>query len=91
MLIKVITHPDEAWPLPWYLRSFTRVGYWQDADEAGAVRDIPVVVTSIDIAEKMQRRLQRTHQEEFFGLRPEVLLAVYIRQDLWENFLEGRR
>lgn len=91
MLIKVITHPDEAWPLPWYLRAFTRVGYWQGVDEAGAVEDVPVVISSVDLTEKMQERLQQSHQGEFFGLRPEVLLAVHIRKDLWKKFLESRR
>jgi hypothetical protein len=91
MLIKVITHPDEAWPLPWYLRGFTKVGYWQEFDEAGPVGDVPVVISSIDVTEENQVKLQRTHQSEFFGLRPEVLLAVHIRKDLWEKFLENRR
>ncbi|UCE41139.1 MAG: TIGR03663 family protein [Candidatus Aminicenantes bacterium] len=91
MLIKVITHPDEAWPLPWYLRGFTRVGYWQEAAMAGVVEDVPVVISSIDITEEMQTKLMETHQGEFFGLRPEVLLAVHIRKDLWEIFLENRR
>jgi uncharacterized protein (TIGR03663 family) len=91
MLIKVITFSDEAWPLPWYLRSFTRVGYWQEADGAGSVKDVPVVISSIAIAEKIQMKLQHTHQEEFFGLRPGILLAVHIRKDLWEKFMESRR
>jgi hypothetical protein len=91
MLIKIITRPDEAWPLPWYLRGFTRVGYWQGADEAGMVRDVPVVISSVDKTEGLLTELQESHQSEFFGLRPEVLLAVHIRKDLWEKFLEGRR
>jgi uncharacterized protein (TIGR03663 family) len=91
MLIKVITHPDEAWPLPWYLRVFTRVGYWQEAEKAGVLEDVPVVISSIDKTEHLLADLQQTHQGEFFGLRPEVLLAVHIRKDLWEKFLESRR
>jgi len=91
MLIKVITHADEAWPLPWYLRDFTRVGYWQEMAEAGALEDVPVVISSIDKTEHFLEELQQTHQGEFFGLRPEVLLAVHIRKDLWEKFLESRR
>ena len=90
MLIKVITHPDEAWPLPWYLRSFPRVGYWQDAEGAGTVADVSVVISSVDISEKIQEKLKETHQSEFFGLRPEVLLALHIRKDLWKKFLETR-
>jgi predicted membrane-bound mannosyltransferase len=91
MLIKVITHPDEAWPLPWYLRVFTRVGYWQEAEKAGVLEDVPVIISSIDKTEHLLAELQQTHQGEFFGLRPEVLLAVHIRKDLWEKFLESRR
>ncbi len=91
MLIKVITYPDEAWPLPWYLRSFTRVGYWQEADEAGELKDVPLIISSPDKTERMWRELQITHQSEFFGLRPEVLLALQIRKDLWEKFMESRR
>jgi uncharacterized protein (TIGR03663 family) len=30
MLIHVVTG-ENYWPLPWYLRAFHRVGYWQDA------------------------------------------------------------
>jgi uncharacterized protein (TIGR03663 family) len=30
MLIHVVTE-ENYWPLPWYLRVFDRVGYWQDA------------------------------------------------------------
>jgi uncharacterized protein (TIGR03663 family) len=91
MLIKVITHPDEAWPLPWYLRGFTRVGYWQEVENAGALEDVPVVISSIDKTEPLLAELQQTHQGEFFGLRPEVLLAVHIRKDLWAKYLESRR
>jgi predicted membrane-bound mannosyltransferase len=91
MLIKVITHPDEAWPLPWYLRGFTKVGYWQEVEEAGKVKDVPVVIASVDKTESFFADLERTHQGEFFGLRPEVLLAVHIRKDLWEKFLADRR
>jgi len=91
MLIKVITHPDEAWPLPWYLRGFSQVGYWQATDEAGPLEDVPFIISSIDKMENMRTKLQETHQSEFFGLRPEVLLAVHIRKDLWEKFLDSRR
>jgi predicted membrane-bound mannosyltransferase len=91
MLIKVITHPDEAWPLPWYLRGFIHVGYWQEVGEAGALEDVPVVICSIDKKDNSLTKLQETHQSEFFGLRPEVLLAVHIRKDLWEKFLDSRR
>jgi uncharacterized protein (TIGR03663 family) len=91
LLTKVITYPDEAWPLPWYLRGFTRVGYWQEADEAGELVDVPIIISSPDKTEGIWPELQLTHQSEFFGLRPEVPLALSVREDLWEKFLETRR
>ena len=90
-MIKVITNPDEAWPLPWYLRGFSQVGYWQETDEAGTLEDVPVVISSVEKTDNSLAKLQDTHQGEFFGLRPEVLLAVHIRKDLWEKFLDSRR
>jgi uncharacterized protein (TIGR03663 family) len=88
MLIKVITGPYETWPLPWYLRKFTRVGYWQEVGAAGEIPGVPVIISSIDKLDKLQVLLGDDYQSEFYGLRPEVLLAVHIRQDLWNKFLQ---
>ena len=44
MLIQVIT-PGNYWPLPWYLRKFTRVGYWQEAPAPPYSADADVVIT----------------------------------------------
>lgn len=88
ILIKVITHPDEAWPLPWYLRRFGRVGYWTDAKAAGNLSDVPLLITSVDIASRLEALLELSHVREHYGLRPEVLLVLHIRKDLWERFLE---
>lgn len=88
MLIKVITNPDETWPLPWYLRSFGRVGYWQKVDAAGDLAEIPVIISSIDKMDDLRPFLQDNYQSEYFGLRPEVLLAVHIKRDLWDDFIQ---
>lgn len=90
MLIKVITHPDEAWPLPWYLRAFSRVGYWQEVDEAGELSNVPLIISSVDTLDKLQHRLQGNFQSEYYGLRPGVLLALHIKKDLWNAFLQHR-
>ncbi len=90
MLIKVITHPDEAWPLPWYLRGFGKVGYWQEVEEAGPFSDVPLIVSSMDKVGRLELHLRDKYQSEYFGLRPEVLLALHIRKDLWDKFIEER-
>ena len=30
LVVKVMSDHDSYWPLPWYLRRFTRVGYWNN-------------------------------------------------------------
>jgi uncharacterized protein (TIGR03663 family) len=87
MLIKVITHPDEAWPLPWYLRDFDHVGYWQEMEEAGDLSRAPLIISSVDKIERLELHFESDYLSEFYGLRPGVLLAVHIRKDLWERFL----
>ncbi|HUT08562.1 MAG TPA: flippase activity-associated protein Agl23 [Candidatus Latescibacteria bacterium] len=84
LLIKVVAPPDETWPLPWYLRSFGRVGYWTSAEAAGAIGDAAVVIASAANVEKVAAALGDGYQQEFYGLRPEVVLSLFIRRDLMD-------
>ena len=90
MLIKVIANPDEAWPLPWYLRNFERVGYWQEVDSAGELSDIPLIISSIDKLNDLLPYMGNNYLSEYYELRPEVLLTLNIKKDLLENFLQRR-
>ena len=47
----------------------------------------PVVVASMDNTAALDVALGDRYVSEFFGLRPEVLLALYIERGLWERFL----
>ncbi|MCK4337829.1 MAG: hypothetical protein KAX11_07780, partial [Candidatus Aminicenantes bacterium] len=76
--------------LPWYLRSYTQVGYWTDALDAGIPEDAPVFITSLDNTDILSRRFLAGYQTEYYGLRPEVLLAVHIKKDLWDLFIKHR-
>ena len=79
MLVKVVAPPDETWPLPWYLRRFTRVGYWTDVEEAGELGDAEAVVASAAFAEEISERLGDDYRMSYFGLRPEVVLALFVK------------
>lgn len=91
VLITVITNPYDTWPLPWYLRDFSRVGYWQDWRDAGDLENSPLIITSSDVFEKLPPQIVQNYQLEFYGLRPEILLTIYIHRDLWAKFLEQRK
>ncbi len=90
MLIKVIASPSETWPLPWYLRSFGRVGYWTSAQEAGEIDAPQLIISSAEEAGKLEDELKDIYRSEYYALRPEVFLVLHVREDLWQKFLDSR-
>lgn len=88
MLVAVVAGPYEQWPLPWYLRRMARVGYWRQVDPAVMQARPPLVIASAEHAGEVAAALGEGYQSEFYGLRPEVLLTVFIDQRLWDRFIE---
>jgi uncharacterized protein (TIGR03663 family) len=86
MLIKVIVPGSDYWPLPWYLRRFTSVGYWNELPDEP---DAPMIIATPALEADLDAALSGKYQKEHFGLREEVLLLTYVRADLWAEFLEG--
>ena len=64
---------SDPWPLPWYLRHFRQVGFWQPGQQLG---EMDFYITSIDAAEQYADRL-RGLRPEFFGVRPGVLILLW--------------
>ena len=63
----------DAWPLPWYLRKFSKVGFWQPGQEPGAA---DYFITTTDVSGKLAERLIN-FRPEFFGVRPNVLIILW--------------
>ena len=63
----------DAWPLPWYLRKFSHVGFWQPNQETG---DADFFITTTDVSGALAERL-KNFRPEFFGVRPNVLLVLW--------------
>jgi predicted membrane-bound mannosyltransferase len=86
MQVSVVAPPDEQWPLPWYLRSMSHVGYWTQPGDAVALQ-APVIVSSLEQTPALDSALGGRYVSEFYGLRPDVLQALYIERGLWDRFL----
>jgi uncharacterized protein (TIGR03663 family) len=86
MQVSVIASPYEQWPLPWYLRTMPNVGYWIAPGDPLATQ-APVIVSSMDHAPALDEALDDRYVSEFYGLRPDVLLALYVDRGLWDRFL----
>ena len=82
--ITIVT--PEYWPMPWYLRDYTRVGYHQKI----VVSNEPIIIASqaqVDEVEKTYGNRYRQVQSGLnpagtFSLRPGVDLLLYTRREL---------
>jgi len=71
----------EYWPLPWYLRHYGKVGYWAEAPDALA--RLPLVFSNTELGEV----LADSHVPVPRGLRTDVPMTVWVRQDFWDAAL----
>jgi len=85
MPVKVIM-PISEWPLPWYLRSLKKIGWWARPPE-DLLAPIVIADTQLGIAldEKTERRWLMAG---LFELRPGVFLELYVELDLWKKLVE---
>jgi uncharacterized protein (TIGR03663 family) len=94
MPIQVISR-ENLWPLPWYLRGFSGVAWWNGVSEAAP--NAPVIVASPDMEPALVRKLydlpppgERDLYMSLFerpvALRPGVELRGYARGTLWDDF-----
>jgi uncharacterized protein (TIGR03663 family) len=90
MIVKVIAGPYEQWPTPWYLRGMSRVGYWPTVADAEPLGNAPVVIAAQDQAEAVGAELGDRYVQEFYGLRPGVILSVFIERASWDRFITSR-
>ena len=97
MQVQVICPEDDYWPLPWYLRSFSKVR-WSDK-VVDDVPSAPLIITSDKMEKTLANKLYvSTPFEErqmymflfdepyYVWLRPKVKLLGFVRKDLWDSF-----
>jgi uncharacterized protein (TIGR03663 family) len=84
-LIKVMD-PDSYWPLPWYLRQFKQVGWWEKVPDDPYA---PVMLASARLQAGLDEK--KTHlMVGYYELRPAVFLELYVELDLWKAYLAKR-
>jgi uncharacterized protein (TIGR03663 family) len=81
--INTIAPGGDYWPLPWYLRSFDQVGWWDNPPQDPFA---PVTIISANLKQPLVE--SKTHQaREIFELRPGVFLNLYVESELWRNYV----
>jgi len=77
------------WPLPWYLRSFKTIGYWP-APPPG-LEKMPIVFAVPDTEAAVTANLTATHTPLPRGLRANVAVTLYVRNDIWQAWMNADR
>jgi hypothetical protein len=86
---------ENLWPLPWYLRRFTGVRWWNGV--SATAPNAPVILATPDMEPAIERKLyeqpppgQREMYMNLFSqyteLRPRVEIRGYIAKPLWDDW-----
>ncbi len=92
--VDVIFTGHDYWPLPWYLRSFKYVGWWNNLDLENP--PAPVILLSVDHEENLlkkiyeltpvdRRQLYMALFDRDVELRPGLAMRGYISYDTWQK------
>ncbi len=95
MPVLVVCPGGDYWPLPWYLRSFKNVGYYNDVNEIKS--PAPVIIASAGLQDSLISRIFEISPvgaknlyvslfDNGIELRPQVELRGYITKDLWDQW-----
>ena len=78
---------SDYWPLPWYLRSFEKSGYWNEPPPD--LERMPLVIAMPESAEAVMRVLGDSHVSVPRGLRAGVPVQLFVRNDVWKRWMEA--
>lgn len=80
---------SDYWPLPWYLRSFAKIGYWPTPPDD--LTSMPLVFAMPEMADAVANQLQHSHTPLPRGLRAGVPVTLFVRNDIWNHWQEDAK
>ncbi|MBC8182919.1 hypothetical protein H8E88_17585, partial [candidate division KSB1 bacterium] len=93
--IEIICLRDDYWPLPWYLRSYPNIGWWNEVNFKTPAA--PIIIASPeaeqDVLHKLynlpppgEKNLYLPLFDSYQELRPRVELRGYVIKELWDRY-----
>jgi hypothetical protein len=87
--LNVMAPDSNYWPLPWYLRDFRQVGWWDQVPEEPYA---PIMVAASRLKADFEGKSKQAWlMVGLFELRPRYFVELYVEAGLWERFLAARR
>ena len=80
---------SDYWPLPWYLRNYQSVAYWDQDQPDDRANELEVIIFPNE-NEDLFERLESTHTFSLYGFRRGTHLTLACRNDLWQELLKHR-
>jgi predicted membrane-bound mannosyltransferase len=81
LVVQVIAPDDDYGPLPWYLRSFNKVGWWSKTPS-----DLSTQVLIVSPAVHFQPSANDPlRMLGYFQLRPQTLFELWVDPSLWQS------
>jgi len=77
----------DYWPLPWYLRSFEKTGYWKSPPPD--LETLPLVFAMPESTDAVMKLLGKSHVPLPRGLRAGVPVHLFVRKDVWKRWMES--
>ena len=95
--VQVISR-ENLWPLPWYLRRFTRVQWWDGV--SASAPNAPAILATPDMEPALvsklyeqpppgQREMYMNMFDHYTELRPRVEIRGYVAKALWDDWRQG--
>jgi len=97
--IQVICPENDYWPLPWYMRSFTNVGWWDRVDDSVPYASVVIAAASLEqeILTKLyelpppgKKNLYVPLFDTYMELRPGKELRGYVRKEMWDRLQQSQ-
>jgi hypothetical protein len=83
--MKVVSPESEYWPLPWYLRRFKHVGWYDKLPEDPFA---PIVIVSSKLDARLDDKSERKWiMAGLTELRPGKFLELYVELELWKKYV----
>jgi uncharacterized protein (TIGR03663 family) len=84
-VVKVITKDGDYWPLPWYLRRFKKIGWYEQLPDDPYA---PIMIVS----QKLEARFDEKSEKKWImvgytELRPQLFLEMYVELELWKKYV----
>lgn len=85
-VIKVMAPEGDYWPLPWYLRRFKNIGWYEVVPEDPYA---PIIICSANFAAQLDDKSERKWiMAGITELRPGKFFELYVEFELWKKYVE---